>query len=296
MASMDAPPAEGSPARDGDPRGLASQLGARQIGARQALDDRMPADLSSADFETSEFDFYSMFCSTVTLRQLTQWLPDHPLSVLDVSYPLADAEPGDDRIRDVLLSAGHQVTSVWQEYDTALTHRPSPSLVVGDLARLDWLREESVDAVVAEAGALSHCLATEDALLGIARVLRPGGRLLASVDSMVSGLSALAEQHRWPELADAPAADVVLVPSLDRPGEYTRCFSPEDIRECFVQAGLEVEWIRPRTMLPAATVRHTLLADPSALGELVISELTLETAHEDEAHGARLVVSGRKPL
>jgi SAM-dependent methyltransferase len=253
------------------------------------------ADFGGAGFETSDFDFYSMFCSTVTLRQLAQWLPGHQVSVLDVSYPLADAEPGDDRIRDVLQSAGHHVTSVWPAYDTAFAHGPSPSLVVGDLARLDWLQDESVDAVVAEAGALSHCLATEDTLVGIARVLRPGGRLLASVDSMVSGLAALAEQHRWPELADAPAADVVLVPNPERPDDYTRCFSPEDIRECFAQAGLDVEWIRPRTMLPAATVRQTLLTDPSALGDLVISELSLEIAHEDEAHGARLVISGVKP-
>ncbi len=93
------------------------------------------------------------------------------------------------------------------------------------------MREASFDAVIAEGGALSDCLAAEDTLHDIARVLRPGGRLLASADSLVLGLAGLAEQHRWPELADAPAADVVLVPDPDaRLTRFTRCFSPEELR------------------------------------------------------------------
>jgi SAM-dependent methyltransferase len=245
-----------------------------------------------------QYEFHRMFASTVTLRQLTQWLPNNELSVLDLSLPLDDAGPGDDRIGDLLRSNGHQVTTVrapqtWHDGDEA--NPPGRTLAFGDIAELNWLPQESFDAVIAEGGVLSHHLATEDTLTGIARLLRPGGRVLASVHSMVSGLAALAEQNRWPELADAPRADVVLVPDPERADTYLRCFAPEDARECFESVGLEIEWIRPRTLLPAATVQQAMSTDPATLGELVISELTLEMEHEDEAHGARLVISARKP-
>lgn len=260
----------------------------------------------SARFESFELgaedadpyaDPYARFAATVALRQLTQWLPPSPASVLDLSLPLPDAGTGfDARISDVVTAAGHRVTSVTRDPAGA----PGPGrrthpVVVGDPRSLTWIRSESVDAVVAEGGALSDSLAAEDTLRDIERVLRPGGRLLASADSLVLGLARLAEQHRWPELADAPAADVVLVPDPAHAGGYSRCFSPDDLTELLTGCGLDVEWVRPRTALPAAAVRETLLSDPDAMGDLVTSELSLATASAAEAHGARLVVSGRKP-
>ena len=67
----------------------------------------------------------------------------------------------------------------------------------------------------------------EDVAAEIARVLRPGGQLLACVDSLVLGMSILAEQHHWAELTDLPQAEVVLIPWPD--GRITRCFGPEQL-------------------------------------------------------------------
>ena len=255
--------------------------------------------LDGGEADRAPGDPYPRFVATVALRQLAEWLPLTPVSVLDLSRPLPDCETGfDARIGEVVLAAGHRVTSVTvHPADVPVTAdlRRSHPVVAGDPRSLTWIRSESVDAVVAEGAALSDSLATEDTLHDIARVLRPGGRLLASADSLVLGLARLAEQHRWPELADAPAADVVLVPDPARAGGYTRCFSPDDLAELVTGCGLEVQWIRPRTVLPAAAVRQTLLTDPAAMDDLVISELALAGAQAGEADGARLVVSGRKP-
>jgi hypothetical protein len=249
--------------------------------------------LRSAD----DVDPYEVFCATVALQQLTQWLPSASSLVLDLSRPLPDAPTAawDDRVSQVVLNAGHRPLVVIRDVlDIELGPYRQP-VVIGDPRSLGWVRAESVDVVLAEGGALSDCLAAEDTLADIARILRPGGRLLAAGASLTSGLSQLAEQRRWPELADSPAADVMLVPDPGRPGSFTRCFGPDELRELLTGAGLEVDWVRSRTMLPAAAVRQTLAANPKALDDLVSNELSLAEAHEGESHGACLSISGRKP-
>jgi hypothetical protein len=244
-----------------------------------------------------EVDPYDAFCAAVTLRQLSQWLPLNPSLVLNLSKPLpaAPTSSPDSRINEVVTSAGHEAVVVIRDpLEIELGPYKQP-VVVADTRSLGWAREASVDLVLAEGGALSDCLAAEDTFADVARILRPGGRVLASALSLTNGLSRLAEQNRWPELADAPAADVMLVPDTDRPGSFTRCFGPDELRELLTGAGLEVDWIRSRTVLPAAAVRQTLAANPGALGDLVINELNLADAHEGESHGAYLIVSGRKP-
>ncbi|MCA1722362.1 MAG: class I SAM-dependent methyltransferase [Actinobacteria bacterium] len=99
--------------------------------------------------------------------------------------------------------------------------------VRADARALGWLVDGSVDAVLAEARALSMCLAAEVTVDELLRVLKPGGRLLLVVESLLLGLARLADQGRWAELADVPSADVVLVP--DPSGAITRCFWPEEL-------------------------------------------------------------------
>ena len=118
------------------------------------------------------------------------------------------------------------------------------ALVSSDPASLSFLADSCADGVIAEDRALSMQLAAEHLIADIARVLRPAGRVLACVDSLVLGMAMLAEQRHWAELTDLPHAEVVLVPWPD--GTITRCFGAEQLRELFDDAGLDVMWIRPR--------------------------------------------------
>ncbi len=104
---------------------------------------------------------------------------------------------------------------------------------------LEFLADGCADGVIAEDRTLSLRLAAEDLVAEIARVLRPGGRVLACVDSLTFGMAVLAEQHRWPHLVDVPNADVVLIPWPD--GTITRCYGAEQLGELFTGGGLEVE-------------------------------------------------------
>lgn len=228
---------------------------------------------------------YWLFYDEVAAAQLAEWLPREPSRVLDVS--------GGRRFAGQMAYAGHEVVHVVaQASDAAAADRVLP--VVADSRSLGWLQDASVDLVLAESQALSMCLATELTVEHLARVLRPGGRLLLVVESLMLGLARLAEQGRWAELADAPSADVVLVPAED--GTLTRCFWPEELEALLSGAGLEVDWVRPRTVLSPATVERALSqGGTDALRTLVRTEVALGADREGESTGLHLVASARKP-
>lgn len=210
-------------------------------------------------------------------------MPAETQRVLDLS----DAH---DRFAHQLLAAGHEVVRVLQFPDRQAPGPGRELPVHADARRLSWLRDASVDAVVGESRALSMCLAAEVTVADLARVLRPAGRLLLVVDSLTTGLAMLAEQGRWAELADVPSADVVLVPAVD--GSITRCFWPEELAELLGKAGFEVEWVRPRSVLPPAVVERALTdGGDQALSLLVETECALAREREYEAVGLHLVVS-----
>jgi hypothetical protein len=99
-------------------------------------------------------------------------------------------------------------------------------------------------------------------------------------------MAALAEQHRWPHLVDVPNADVVLIPWPD--GTITRCYGAEQLGELFTGGGLEVDWIRPRTVFSPQTVSYLLSRDPARFRALVNAELR---ARSDDSVGTQLVTS-----
>ena len=162
--------------------------------------------------------------------------------------------------------------------------------VAADGTGLEFLADGCADGVIAEDRALSLRLAAEDVVAEIARVLRPGGQVLACVDSLMLGMAVLAEQHRWPHLVDVPNADVVLIPWPD--GTITRCYGAEQLRELFTGCGLEVSWIRPRTVFSPQTVSYLLARDPARFGELVNAELR---ARSDDSVGTQLIACAVRP-
>jgi hypothetical protein len=163
--------------------------------------------------------------------------------------------------------------------------------VIADLPSLSFLADGSADGVIAEGRTLSLTLAAESLVADISRVLRPSGRVLACVDSLVFGMAVLAEHQHWPELADLPRAEVVLVPWPD--GTITRCYGTEHLRELFTDNGLDISWIRPRTVLAAKTVNYLMRDSRTSLARLVETEMR---ARPDDSVGTQLVVSARKPL
>ena len=239
--------------------------------------------------DTDQPPVYWQFHEAVTRAQVTEWLPSGRHLLVDVSGPRA---PG----AELAARAGHTVLRVIDGAGSVSPGRPRPQTstriipVVADASRLNFLADACADGVMADDRALSVHLAAETMIAEIARVLRPAGRVLACVDSLVLGMAVLADQHHWAHLVDLPHAEVVLVPWPD--GTITRCFGPDQARELFTGAGLRVNWIRSRTVLAESVVTHWLRRDPGGLPKLLRAELA---ATSDGSLGAQLVISASKP-
>ncbi|MCU1676847.1 MAG: Methyltransferase type 11 [Frankiales bacterium] len=231
-------------------------------------------------------DPYSRFYRDVAAAQLASWLPSEAaLIVVDLSRARG-------RFAAQIALDGHSVIHVVPHVGRGPICAAGVTTVAGDDRDLSWLADSSVDAVLAEGGALCFSLAAEETVAAIARVLKPGGYLLVCVESLVLGLSRLAEQGRWAELADAPSADVVLVPRTD--GVITRCFWPEELRQLLIDAGFDVAWIRPRSVLPQAVVEKALADEPQSMPMLVRTEMSLAAERESDPVGIHLVASARR--
>jgi len=239
---------------------------------------------------------YWRFQRGVAKAQLAAWLPAERRLLVDISGP-SSGSPAQ------AAASGHTVVRVLPGARAEGSRRVRPASgritrVVAEPGSLAFLANGCVDGVIAEDGALSRLLMAEDLAAEIARVLRPGGELLACVDSLVLGLAILAEQHQWAHLADVPHAEVMLVPWPD--GTITRCFGAGQLADLLTEAGLEVRWIRPRTVLSPSMVDHVLRREPGALARLVEAELRAGLdrpagASPDESFGISLLAAARKP-
>jgi hypothetical protein len=248
--------------------------------------------IASAVQDTGPATDYSRFYAAVAQAQLTQWLAELA-PPRGLAAPIVDISGPGTRAADVAVNAGHTVLRVVEPGAPASAATgygaAGPRVVVADGSGLEFLADGCAGGVIAEDGTLSRRLAAETLVSEIARVLRPGGLVLACVDSLNRGMAVLAEQHRWPHLIDVPNADVVLVPWPD--GSITRCYGAEHLRELFTGSGLEVNWIRPRTVFSPLTVGYLLARYKRSFDRLVAAELG---ARCDDSVGAQLVVCAAK--
>ena len=242
---------------------------------------------------------YWRFQRAVAKAQLAAWLPARQSRIVDISGPRSGSAAQ-------AAAAGHRVVRVaWAGHSTGTAARAGGAgrhgkvaTVAAEAASLACLADGCADRVIADDSTLSRHLMAEDVATEIARVLRPGGSLLASVDSLVLGMAILAEQHHWAHLTDLPHAEVVLIPWPD--GSITRCFGVAQFRDLLTEAGLEACWVRPRTVLSPSTVDHILEQDPGAIRRLVRAELAAGAEEpadpgSGDSFGIHLVATASKP-
>ena len=241
---------------------------------------------------------YWRFQRAVAKAQLAAWLPAGRRLLVDISGPRRGLPGAGGRVRAHGGPGRDRASRRAPRRGARAQPAGRIAAVVAEPGSLAFLADGCADGVIAEDGALSRQLMAEDLAAEIARVLRPGGTLLACVDSLVLGMAMLAEQRHWAHLTDLPHAEVVLIPWPD--GTITRCFGAAQLYDLLTEAGLEVTSIRPRTVLSPSTVDHVLRQQPGAMARLVRAELQAGQdpaagGSADEAFGISLVATARKP-
>lgn len=132
------------------------------------------------------------FSRMVEFRLLKNWLPKGRVKVLDVGA-------GSCELAVQLALMGHDVTAL--DFDeralneSRTIHSPELAVIAGDATRLP-LESDSFDLVVSNSS-IEHFPDDDRAVSEMARVVRPGGRLLVTTDSFPDAIS------RWLEWVPA---------------------------------------------------------------------------------------------
>ncbi|MHB8926688.1 MAG: class I SAM-dependent methyltransferase [Bacillota bacterium] len=182
----------------------------------------------------------------VTMRALTDYLPEPPAGVLDVGG-------GPGRYAVALAGRGHRVTLLdlsanllaLARVKAAEAHVTLGGYVHGNAIDLTAFERESFDAVLLM-GPLYHLLTPGDrrrALRQAARVLRPGGLLFASFISLYAPFRDVAKyEPEWLVEHSDEAAKLLKSGSLPVPEGFTDAHfaHPSEIRPLIRGAGFSV--------------------------------------------------------
>lgn len=189
----------------------------------------------------------------ITLENVRRFVPDEP------GAPILDAGGGTGIWSIELAKMGYRVMLTDISEGMLAKARENVSLLGlgylveirnSDILDMPEFDDGSFAMIVCEGDPLSYCGDHDQAMREMARVLKPGGTLVASVDNRVSGLNWLRDAdadtvERYLETGD------VMIP-LDRPEDQRyRChtFTPTELRELFESNGLTVERIIGKPVL-----------------------------------------------
>jgi SAM-dependent methyltransferase len=170
------------------------------------------------------------------------------------------------------------------------------SVRYGDIRSMPEFPDGSFAVVLCQGDPLSYCGDHQAAVRELARVVRPGGTVLSSVDARLPAL-------RWlPDKEDLSAVgrlletgDIVMPTQNPDFGYQIHAFTPAELSAAFAAAGLE-----PLRIIGKTVIAHLLPGyrsdDPAVRQQLVEMELR---HNEDPAllpAASHLEIAARKPL
>jgi S-adenosylmethionine-dependent methyltransferase len=266
-------------------------------GPNERYHDRVAARYDDVYAKDAYWDYYF----EVGRRRIRRLLPR------DLAHPVLDAGCGTGLYGLGLLKSGFRVvfSDLSQkmldraaEKAAAMPQRKNASFVKSDLQTLAEFEDATFSLLVAQGDPLSFVPDPEGAVRAIARVLRPGGSAVASVDSRFGGVDVYAKRAKPAEVAEL--ADFLKTGGAtwlaDEKSERfpTHAFTPAELRRLGERAGLETVEVVGKTLFDLRG-GHAWLADDGARKRLLDleeeyggTELALGRAHH-------LQVVWRKP-
>jgi ubiquinone/menaquinone biosynthesis C-methylase UbiE len=132
-------------------------------------------------------------------------------------------------------------------------------IVKDDICELASFSDGSFDLVIAQGDPLSFCSSAERAVAAIHRVLRPGGRCVASVDNRYGALDHFLDGNDLPGLERfLRTGRTVWLAKRHEERFPVRTFTPVELRKLFTGAGFELDSLVGKTVLPVRKLRHWL--------------------------------------
>lgn len=254
----------------------------------------------------------------ITWRNILRWLPkDHTIRCLDVGagtgrWGLRLARSGyqtdfldiSQKMLDQITNKLNALGLPWQPVDTM---RPEPDAFV---PTPDWSRtvvwhatvddmsavpDASYDFIVGQGDPLNCAARPMRALKDLARMLRPGGVLVMSVDNRLQGI------YHYFKSGDVNGLEQFLRTGkttwvTDNPDEQYPIimFTPGQIRQMCKERGLELLGMIGKTVLPLRRFRE-LLDDKDKRDALIRMEESLHAEETLFANAAHLEFAARKP-
>lgn len=222
-------------------------------------------------------DSYWRFWRDVVWKRARAHFPDPPAAVLDAGtgtghFGLRAARAG---YRTTLSDLSPKMCDAARRNAAEVPEARRPSVVPADLSDLAPFGDGAFDVVMAIGDALSFVSDTTRALRAVARVLRPGGVFVATVDAVYGALD------HFLEAGDPAALERFL---RDGRTEFlakheaerfpSRAFTPEQLASACDRAGLTIRQVAPQLALPIRRHRERL-DDPVAFRRLLALELKL---------------------
>jgi len=236
------------------------------------------------------------------------WEGIRPHIPRDLRAPVADLGCGTGLYGLKLLKSGYPVTFVdisqkmldqAEQKAAALGPRVNglARFVKADLADMSALETDRFALLTAQGDPISHAgVNAERAFRECARILAPGGVLVASVDATYGALEHFMEDSDWDGLQRILRSGMTEWLAHDQEERFpVRMFTPKGLRGLAEESGLEVIDLAGKTVLPLRKYQEKL-EDPEVFERIVELERRLSRDESLLGRASHLQIAARKPV
>ncbi len=256
-------------------------------------------DRVARQYDAMYEDPYWRFHDEVTWELLKPHLPKN------LPAACADLGCGTGKWGFKLLKSGFAVTfadnsaaMVEQVRGKLGAHGPRASratLTVADIVAMPELPSDTFDLVVGMGDPLSICSDPHKAIREMARITKPGGVVVATLDNKLAFIDHFINRGNADALLEFLEDGKTRWLTGDAREQFElHTFTPDGARRLFASAGFEVLSVTGKTIIPVRDNKK-LLEDPADLPRLLRAELALSREPGSAAKAGHLQVTARKP-
>lgn len=202
-------------------------------------------DWWSEGYDSEYFERFALYHG-VTLDNIRRFLPrERGALILDAGggtgiWSIELAKMG---YHVVLTDISRGMLKKAEEKVRELTLKDRVEMMVSDICDMPEFTDDHFDLVLCEGDALSYCGNHDNAVKEFARVVKPGGVVIASVDNRASVLSWLKDKGRDAVQRLLETGEVVMPLNREEFRYAIHAFTPEELKDLFKSKGLSAERI-----------------------------------------------------